>query len=284
MRELGLAIVALAIGSTATVAADMPVKAVPMAPVATVHPGFFGYVSGAWARNSSEDTFIASFIVPGNSANGYSGKVFVGYLFANSFDLALGIGGTKLRDALRTTGTFGHSQSSRLWTFDAEVGYRWAFAGGSWLRPFAGVRYASWRVEEGFPFLGGGSPGAATIETKGWGPRVGFDGKLRVAAWPISLIGGLSASWISGTLNETGAFSGGFPPPVTSISRRMTNYEANIGLAFEPTKNLAIAVGYQWDYWKDVTLLNFAGPAGGPGSGTANRRTGGPFARLSYNY
>ena len=283
MRSL-ISLVVLAIGSTAASAADMPVKAAPMAPV--YHSPFFGYISGAVLRNTSEDTFVTTGIVPGNSGNGYSGKAYIGYRFANSFDIALGFGGTKLRDRSQTTGLVEHSQNSRLWTFDAELGYRLPFGGGHWVRPFAGIRYANWRVEEGFITAGGGggSPGSATIENKGWGPRIGLDGKLRVPSLPVALVGGVSASWISGTLNESGAFGGGFPPPVQSISRRMTNFEANIGIAYEPIKDFAVTLGYQWDSWKDVTLLNWTGPAGGPGLGTANRSTHGPFLRLSYNY
>jgi hypothetical protein len=75
------------------------------------------------------------------------------------------------------------------------------------VRVFAGARYAT------FDHRGRGNEngGALTRTTDAWaiGPRVGADASLRLAG-PISLFGGLGASFLFGSVRERTA-SPGFP-------------------------------------------------------------------------
>ncbi len=259
----------------------MPVKAAPFTPPSWA--GFFGSVTGLYARSGHEDSFIAPLTAPASPDNGFGWAVYAGYRFDNMWDVALGVSGAKLKEGSQTTLGVVHTVDGKYWAFDAEVGRTFLVGAGSSLRPFAGVRYAKWTTNEGFPSGGGGAPGSAVIDTSGWGPRIGVDGKFSIAqVRGLSLFGHGSFAYLYGDLDESGAFSGGFAAPNQSIKRDMTNWDFKLGVSYEVVQRVAISVGYSWEYWKGATLLNWSTAVAGPGTGSLDRKIQGPFARLSF--
>lgn len=280
MRRFMLA-TGLMLAAPAAFAADMPAKApVYKAPAysTVTDPGFFGFASGAYLKNASDDTYLAGLTAPGNSGNGYGGKIYLGYRFANNVDIAFGLNGARLRDA--TQAGANHTQNSKFIAVDGELGYLFRIGAAS-LRPFAGVRYAKWEVNESYVTLFG--PFDGQFRTQGVGPRIGLDGKVPLTP-ALALTASISGSWLYGNLNQSGNLPFFFPQPGQSFRRDMNNVEGNIALAYDFAPKWSLAAGYQFDHWNKATLQNFTGGGGGPGDGASNRVTHGPFFRVGYNY
>lgn len=98
------------------------------------------------------------------------------------------------------------------------------------------------------------------------------------------ITGSISGSWLYGNLNENGELLIFFPQPTQSVRRNMSNVEGNIALSYDFAPKWSLAVGYQFDRWNNATLANVVGVGAGPGDGSSNRVTHGPFFRVGFNY
>ncbi len=245
-------------------------------------PGGFGSITGYYGFRGGHETDITSGIGAALPGRTLGGQLYGGYRF-DDFDVAVGVSGGTLATGTTTQGLINSTASARFWTVDLEGGYNLAL-GNLGIRPFLGARYANWRHNHGFTITGGGggSPGSANVDTWGIGPRVGVDAALRVAE-PVYLFAGTSGSVLFGNLSEYGSFGGGFPPPNQKIGRTTLNFDAKVGIAYEPVPLVSIAIGYRVDYWSGVDLETWTGFAGGPGTGRGHRVIHGPFVRLAYN-
>src|SRR6185369_13081943 len=187
---------ALFAGATlAAVATGMPQEVAAQSQM----PGFFGSLSGWYYFNShnkeisfksmaSEDPFH-------NPKGGPGGKIYAGYRFAGSFDIAFGLQGTWL-GATKTFDIVGPGATMKskahYWAVDGELGYNTVVAGLG-VRLFAGARFARFdhdnHITDNMGFF-------KDVDQRytGVGPRVGLDFSTRIGNSNFTIFGDAAGS------------------------------------------------------------------------------------------
>ncbi len=121
-------------------------------------------------------------------------------------------------------------------------------------------------------------------EGRSWGigPRVGLDLNLLVTG-PISLFGGVDTSLLFGSIRDRNG-----PSFATSRSDSRFTWQigTKLGLDWEISKPIHLALGYKFSFWDGVEskyAFTFPGVAA-PAKGRQDLIEHGPFLRVSYNF
>lgn len=264
-------------GASVAIAAD------PVGPVSAeqFNRMFFFEAEGSYAISAGDPTLvIPGFALKVLPPSGARGAVRAGVTLDGGFDIAAGVTAAGLPSTALSSGGINFTTDAYFVTGDLEAGYTIPGADSS-IRVFGGLRALKWHDNLNWISpAGGGIPGTTTVDTFGVGPHIGFDAEHRLGDSIFSLFGGASAAYLFGHLDETGAFSGGFAPPTQSIGRNVINLDGRIGVSAKVAEGIDLGLGYRVDYFNNVGLAAFSGPAGGPGSGSSNALFHGPFVSI----
>jgi len=270
----------------AAVATGMPQEAAAQSQM----PGFFGSLSGWYYLDSGSDRTSyqkRNFKGASHPDDGFGGKVYLGYRFMGSLDLAFGFQGSQLNGKKEAFPSAKATTKAHYWAVDGEIGYN-TMLGGAGLRLFAGARYAQFdHRSKFFGSIDGQFFKSYNNDYSGIGPRIGADFSTRLGNSNFSIFGDVAGSVLFGTLkgHHEQLFCGSGCTSDDKGSRTVFNAEGQLGLGYEIAPAVTIGAGYRVEYWDGVADKTFV-PSGSSlsRSGRSDRLMHGPFARLSYNF
>jgi hypothetical protein len=269
-------------------AADMPVKAAPIAP-APVASGFFASLTGGYYFNDPNEPF---FISPNNGGgggvnccgsgfgHGWGGRALIGYRWGD-WDTAIAFEGVHLTQGGLNPSYSGssllHAPDGHYWIVDGEFGYNFML-GSVKSRVFIGPRYVHWTMHDqdqqatpAFTF---------DADSKDIGARVGaaFSGPI---SGNFGWMAEGSVAWLRGDL--TGTVGGIATPASLTVHPNIFNADARGGLEYVVAPMSKLTVGYQATFWKGaLPEIEYTGFSTPQVSGRASTTNHGPFLRFSY--